>query len=179
MSSLKVDIKKFIANLSPLTAYEKSVKKEFLKRLDQGKLIREEDPLTHFCVFFWPINFKTKKVLLGHHIKADSWIPPGGHIDLGEQNLLATAKREIGEELDYKAKDSQLLPLTFSIVELHNPRVPCQAHFDLWFLVSTNKPLVGTAKEFHQTRWVTLNEAKKLLTIPQYLIALGKINFLN
>lgn len=43
----------------------------FQKRLNQGKLTRDENPETHFCVYFLPYNPQNKKVFLVHHKKSN------------------------------------------------------------------------------------------------------------
>jgi hypothetical protein len=55
---------------------------------------KREGNLLHYCSFFLPYDQQTGKIYLGHHIKADDWIPPGGHIEPGETPSDAAIRRQ-------------------------------------------------------------------------------------
>lgn len=137
----------------------------FTNRLAEGSISRDENPTSHFGVFFLPYNPKTKTVFITHHKKAGTWIPPGGHVDLGEHPS-ETFVREIGEELG--ADTSKIVPpdpFFFSIFELTNPNRICKIHFDIWYLFKTDGvDFHVDPSEFHETRWVSFPEARKLVT---------------
>ncbi|MBI4999631.1 hypothetical protein HZB97_02585 [Candidatus Gottesmanbacteria bacterium] len=46
-----------LKKIAEVTAGEKEVKDKFIKRADGGNLTREEDSLTHFCVYFAAYGF--------------------------------------------------------------------------------------------------------------------------
>lgn len=71
-----------------------SVAHKFLLRAAEGKLTRDENPTTHFSVYFLPYNPKTKEIFIVAHKKSGLWLSPGGHIDKGEL-LLETLEREM------------------------------------------------------------------------------------
>ena len=72
---------------------------KYVKRVTKGGLLtRDENPESHFCVYFLPYNQKTNEVFIIHHKKSGLWLSPGGHIDKGE-DLLRAVNREISEEL--------------------------------------------------------------------------------
>lgn len=137
----------------------------FLKRIEEGKLTRDEHPRSHFCVYFLPYNVKDGTVLLVHHKKANLWIFPGGHIDEGE-TLLETLNREIDEELGMKnCFEKRPSPILLSVKEIENTAYSCRVHHDIWHLLPTD----GSAfhvdpAEFYATKWVLIDEAKKIVT---------------
>lgn len=140
---------------------------KYLKRLEEGDLTRDENPKSHFCAYFFPYNPKNKKVFIIHHKKSGLWLSPGGHIDEGE-GLLDTLNREINEELGVKNffKESQS-PFLLTITPIENKTQPCKAHFDIWYLMKTDGNLFEIdPREFHNTRWMTINEARKIVTDP-------------
>lgn len=148
----------------------------FQKRLAEGMLTREENPKTHFCVYFLPFNPQNKKIFIVHHKKSGLWISPGGHIDKGEI-LFEALNREINEELGVKNffKDTPS-PFLLTIIWIETKNHPCKAHYDIWYLVPTDG---GNFKidpaEFYDTKWMTIEEARKIVTDPSNIKALDVI----
>lgn len=140
---------------------------DYLRRLKEGLLTRDENPSSHFCAYFLPYDNRNKKVFLVHHKKAKSWISPGGHIDRGEV-LVDTLNREISEELGLKNFFQQTpKPFLLTITPIDHEIIPCKMHFDIWFPMPTNGDNFEVDKqEFYDTRWFTLPEAKKIVTDP-------------
>ena len=145
----------------------------YLDRLRQGALTRDENPLTHFSTYFAAIDPTRRKVFIGHHKKADLWLFNGGHIDRGELPT-TTVRREMLEEWGYDpVPHLQLKPelLTITTIE-HDPR-PCRTHFDIWYFIPVDQktfhpdPLL-LSTEFHQNRWLPLNEARLVASRPIY-----------
>ena len=107
----------------------------FMNRLIAGApFTKHEGALEHLCCFFLPYDTKQGKIYLGHHIKADDWIPPGGHIEPGESPV-QTVIREMKEELDYTIDQNVLEPWNLSVKPINNPDRGCIAHYDIWFLL--------------------------------------------
>jgi len=53
---------------------------------------------------------------------------------------------------------------------------PCKAHYDLWYSVQKDgSDFDIDPREFHETRWLTVAEARKLVTDPPNLKALEMI----
>jgi 8-oxo-dGTP pyrophosphatase MutT (NUDIX family) len=136
----------------------------FIRRLDEENYTRDENPQSHFCVYFLPYNRDGNKVFLVHHKKSGLWLSPGGHIDKDE-SLLQALNREISEELGVNNFFSQIpIPFLFTITPISNIKQSCKEHFDIWFLIPTD----GTGfninpEEFFDTKWLTIDEAKTIV----------------
>lgn len=150
--------------------------KKFIKRLQQPDLVKEDNPVDHICTFFLPIDIEKKQIYLCHHIKAQDWIPPGGHIDKDELPV-ETVKREVSEELNYSASLDQIKMFDLSIKHIINPKHGCEYHYDIWHWIPINKQDFSyTKKEYYDARWVTIPKANKLCTKnPTYLEVINKI----
>lgn len=151
--------------------------KKFLNRIEQDEIYtRDEGNDSHFCSFFLPFNLETKKIFLGDHKKAGSWVPPGGHIDKGE-NPIQTVQREFREELRYELTNEkiELFDLSIKNIFRHN-KVPCNIHFDLWHIVYVD--LIDfdyDKREFYDAKWVSFDEAKELMTHEDYNIIIQNL----
>jgi 8-oxo-dGTP pyrophosphatase MutT (NUDIX family) len=146
---------------------------DFLNRLEEGNLTRNENTLTHFGVFFLPFNEKENKVFLVHHKKSGLWIAPGGHIDKDER-LLDALNREIQEELGMdKFFNEYPNPFLLTITPIENKGHPCKVHYDTWHLLNTDGSNFNIdLAEFYDTRWFSFNEAKKIVVSQSNLKAL-------
>ena len=149
----------------------------FLERLEKGMLTRDEDSKAHFCAYFLPFNPENKKFFIVHHKKSGLWLSPGGHIDAGE-TLLEALNREIKEELGLECffKEPQT-PFLLTVTPINHPTQPCKEHFDIWYSVPTDGGGFNIdPREFHNTQWMTIGEAKEIVTDPANLDALKIIS---
>lgn len=148
----------------------------YLKRLERGDLTRDEDPASHYCAYFLPYNEKTKNVLIIHHKKSGLWLSPGGHIDKDER-LLEALKREVFEELGVKdIVDETFKPFLLTITPVNKTPHLCKEHFDIWFRIPTSEENLNIDfQEFHDAKWLTPEEAGKIVTDGPNLEALEKM----
>jgi len=150
---------------------------EFIDRLKHGALTRDENPQSHFCAYFLLYNQTNRTVFIIHHKKSGLWISPGGHIDQGE-GLRETLNREISEELGVNNFFKQAPPpFLLTITPIENRVQPCKQHFDIWYLLATDGANFNIdPKEFHDTKWLTIDDAKKIVIDPANIRALEIIN---
>jgi 8-oxo-dGTP pyrophosphatase MutT (NUDIX family) len=149
---------------------DQKTRDRFLEKIKSTeKLTKNVNSDEHICSFFIPYNRQTGTVYIGHHIKANSWIPPGGHINELEHPV-ETVVREFFEELGTNIDKSQVSTLSLSIKDISdNPRNPCKVHYDLWYVVDV--PRIDFAfikREYYDARWMTIDEAMKVMNIPLY-----------
>lgn len=152
---------------------DEQTRDQYQQRLTEGALVRDENIHSHFCAYFVPFNPETKTLLIGDHKKSGLWLMPGGHIDQGE-SLLETVNREIEEELGVKNFFTQRPePFLLSITEIKHDIRPCKKHFDIWHLVETDGSNFNIDyTEYKEVRWVSILEARKLVTDPANIQAL-------
>lgn len=143
------------------------LKDQFLQRLSQGKLTRDENPSNHFCVFFAPFDPICQQVFLGHHKKGNRWLFNGGHLDLGElppETLIREMTEEWGNQVGSpKIRAEHLITIT----NITDPAQICRTHYDLWYFVEVKKENFFPEeklmkKEFYDWGWKTQNEALAL-----------------
>jgi 8-oxo-dGTP pyrophosphatase MutT (NUDIX family) len=153
----------------------------FIRRLERGNLTRDEDPHTHFCIYFAGYDPKSKEVFVGHHKKSGLWLFNGGHIDKGETPREAV-EREMVEEWGIRMtvdeiNDSSLLTIT----DIENPtEQTCTLHYDIWYFIPISKAEFKPderllSKEFYQIGWKPMTEAGELITDANTLLAIEKI----
>lgn len=153
---------------------------EFTKRVNDGQLTRDENSISHSCVYFAGYDKETKKVFIGHHKKSGLWLFNGGHIDNGETPEEAV-DREVSEEWGVKISHESIgEPRLLTIAPINNPNKSCRTHFDIWYFVSLtekefkpNQQLLET--EFHVTGWKTFEEARELMNESANLLAIDTI----
>ena len=153
-----------------LHAKDPDITRMFSLRISQGKLTREENPHTHFCVYFAVYDPKTRKVFIGHHRKSGLVIFTGGHIEKDELPHDAVV-REIREEFGVTIPNVHILgPSLFTITEIENPqKVMCRQHYDLWYFIRVNgitfRPHPKKLhRELSSFGWKTTTQARRLIT---------------
>ena len=152
------------------------VRSHWRDRLQDDRLTRDEYNKSHFSIYFLPYDIITKKVFIVHHKKSGLWIFPGGHIDKGEV-LMETLNREIEEELGVINKiKEEIQPFLLTITPINNITQPCKEHLDIWYRIMTDGSEFNVdPKEFHETRWVSIDEARKVITDPPNIEALNRM----
>lgn len=162
-------LKEEIVELSKKTHVDKATIAAFLKRLQNNpRVTKYQGAADHICAFFVPVHRQTKSIYLGHHIKADDWIPPGGHVDTNELPK-ETVRREFEEELRVPLGKSPIEFFDISIKEINKPKLGCLRHYDFWHVVYTDKYEFDFDKrEFHQAGWFSFKEGIKKIKFPLY-----------
>lgn len=133
--------------------------KELKKK--QISYTRAEGNLDHYCAFFLPYDKEKGKIYLGDHIKAEGWIPPGGHIEQGETPVEAVI-REMEEELRVKIDEQMIEPYNLSVTVVNRPKSGCMTHYDIWHLIHIPEQIFDFDRgEYHQARWFEIQEGVK------------------
>ncbi|MEO6508366.1 MAG: NUDIX domain-containing protein [Patescibacteria group bacterium] len=149
----------------------------FIERLNStDPITRDENLKDHYCAFYVPIDRKTKQLYLIVHKKSGLWMPPGGHIDKGEDPVTAV-KRECNEELNFEITNEPVELFTISVDPIDNPIQPCKIHYSLWYMVKMDKmEFEYNEKESTDGKWVGLKEAQKLVTFKTFLEPIASLS---
>ena len=169
-------LQKYLRSIINLTICDQAVMDYWLKRVEEGDLTRDEGNISHLGCYFLPYNPETKQLFVVHHKKSGLWLFPGGHVDEGELPL-QTLNREIEEELGAKDRiTEEIKPFLLSITPINHDKIMCKEHLDIWFRFPTDgSEFVVDPTEFYETRWVSIQGAKNLMTDPPNLKAVSKM----
>lgn len=166
------------------TSGTRSVKHLFQKRLKEGLYTRDENPSSHFCVYFAGYDSESKKVFIGHHKKSGLWLFNGGHIDKDEQ-VITSLQREISEEWGSQIINLKSpIPSLLTITSIENPhKQPCKTHYDIWFFIPLSMHAFSPQphlmeREFFKWGWKSVAEAKLLIRNKETAYALQRIRLL-
>ena len=158
-------IRALVADLTPGDELEREHQRETLAWLDATTdIYRRAKPRTpdpHLVSYFLPVDHDTGSALLADHRKSGLWLPPGGHVEPGEDPA-ETARREAREELGIEARFSPVtghrpafvtVTLTASVTEPHTD-------VSLWYVLdcSESDDLIPDRREFRGIRWWTRAE---------------------
>lgn len=154
-----------LEGLKKTSSFPKDIDRALTLLHDNETYTREEGQTEHFCSFIVPIHKASGSLFVGHHIKANDWIPPGGHIEPNEDPY-DTVTRESSEELQYTPTRSQIHLCEFTIIPIVPARKTCTAHFDFWFVVELPDkiPFQYDKGEFYDAGWFTFEEAQSKLS---------------
>lgn len=118
----------------------------------------------HFTASAFVLSPDARSLLLVLHGKLGRWLQPGGHVDPGDADPIAAARREVAEETGLT--DLQLASPGLFDVDVHgipaSPREPGHEHFDLRFLFVAPTWAHEAGSDARAARWVPLGEVAAL-----------------
>lgn len=160
--NLRKKIQCLISSMKPLDSIEKEHIHFALNWIESGnEIFRIEKPATpdtHLVSYFVIASPEMNRILLVDHKKAELWLPPGGHVDPGEDPK-ETVKREAKEELGIDAEFLFDEPLLLTITKTVG-NVARHTDVSLWYLLKgdPSQVLDYDRNEFHQIRWFGIDE---------------------
>ncbi|MEZ5649444.1 MAG: NUDIX domain-containing protein [Burkholderiaceae bacterium] len=158
-----------LKSIDPATAVEAEQLDDAISWVESGApLCRVEKPATprkHLVSYFPVVD--GEYILLVDHRNAMRWLPPGGHVETGEDPR-TTVVRELREELGLEATVGEIPePLMVSVTETVGHT---SGHTDvsLWYTVrrSRSEPLCYDEGEFKSVRWFSFSEVPYERTDP-------------
>jgi len=158
--SVRLEIAKMISEIKPSDLLEQSdqrfVKSWIASDAQIFRVNKPAVPSTHLVSYFVPYDKKEGKILLVHHKKAGLWLPPGGHVEVGEHPRDA-AFREMKEGLGAEAEFLFGEPLFITVTKTVNETKP-HTDVSLWYLVEGDSlfKYVFDENEFNEIAWFSL-----------------------
>jgi 8-oxo-dGTP diphosphatase len=154
-----------VAGVRPVDAQETADQAAIADWIESGvplfRTVPPATPPTHLVVYFVPLDAAGRSVLLGDHVKSGLWLPPGGHVDEGEDPRDAV-ERETREELGIEASFHPRVGGDRPFFLTANPTLGEQSHVDvsLWFVLDRGRALElhPDPREFRSVRWYNIDE---------------------
>jgi 8-oxo-dGTP pyrophosphatase MutT (NUDIX family) len=101
-------------------------------------------------------TYDRSALLLILHGKLQLWLQPGGHVEATDDDVLASARREVLEETG--VRDLELAVPGLFDVDVHmipaRKDQPAHEHFDVRFLFTTPQLDAHAGSDAHAARWV-------------------------
>jgi ADP-ribose pyrophosphatase YjhB (NUDIX family) len=158
---IRSEIHKIVSSLTPIDCLEQDHIHFVCNWLKSGsEIFRIEKPATpdiHLVSYFVIVNQEMDKILLVDHKKAELWLPPGGHVEPGEdpkETVRREAKEELGIDAEFLVDEPILLTVTQTV-----GNVLKHTDVSLWYLLKgdSDQVLDYDADEFNQIRWFALD----------------------
>ena len=117
----------------------------------------------HFTASAFVLCPERRRVLLVHHQKLGRWLQPGGHVEPGDSDLIAAARREAAEETGI-VSGPQLGPGIFD-VDIHaiaaSLKDGAHLHFDVRYAFVAERAELSASPEVLAARWVELDAVSR------------------
>jgi 8-oxo-dGTP diphosphatase len=157
-------VRDLVAAIVPVDQAERAQQSDCLAWLastpDVYRRAKPATPPKHLVSYTALIDPRDRSVFLVDHILAGLWLPPGGHVEPGE-NPADTARRETREELGIEA-DLSIAGERPVFLTVTRTAGLDGGHTDvsLWYLISGNPqmPIALDPREFTGGRWWTEEE---------------------
>jgi 8-oxo-dGTP pyrophosphatase MutT (NUDIX family) len=162
MDAMREKISALIRDIVPFDELESSHRSDALEWIDSGveifRIEKPDKPPKHLVSYFAVVDMARKSVLLVDHIKAELWLPAGGHVEKNEDPK-TTVKREAQEELAIAARFLDEKPF-FITVTTTVAKTAGHVDVSLWYLISASRddPIRYDPGEFNGCRWFTFDE---------------------
>jgi 8-oxo-dGTP pyrophosphatase MutT (NUDIX family) len=157
-------VKLQVESITAFDALEESHRHDVLEWIDSGANIfrvkKPDTPPKHLVSYFVLVDPAQKSMLLVDHIKAQLWLPTGGHVELNEHpkdTVLREAREELGKEAVFLHGNDQ--PLFVTVTQTVGLTA---GHTDvsLWYVLrgSVHEFIDYDKGEFNDIEWFTFDE---------------------
>lgn len=163
-SVVRSKIQKEIESIRPSDELESQHRRDALAWVESGadlfRIQKPDIPPKHLVSYFVLVDPIQKSMLLVDHIKAQLWLPTGGHVELHEDPR-DTVRREVAEELHISASFLHAKEEPFFITVTKTVGLTA-GHTDvsLWYLLkgSIHDFVDFDRTEFNEVEWFTFDE---------------------
>jgi 8-oxo-dGTP pyrophosphatase MutT (NUDIX family) len=131
----------------------------------------------HFTASAFVLSPERAALLLVHHRKLDRWLQPGGHVESGDVDLIAAARREVLEETgiaELELEQAGSFDLDVHPIPALGSELPHE-HFDVRFLFRAGTRELRLSSESKAVRWVPLAELASAVSDESVLRAVRKL----
>jgi 8-oxo-dGTP pyrophosphatase MutT (NUDIX family) len=135
----------------------------------------------HFTASAFVLSPDGGSLLLILHRKLGRWLQPGGHVDAGDADVFAAARREVAEEtgltdVDVDPDWPRLLDLDVHAIPPHpKSGEPAHEHFDVRVLLRARTAELRAGEDVKAARWFPLDALPGVETDESVLRAVRKI----
>lgn len=153
-----------VRSITPFDDIEQAHIADILQWIKSGlplfRVTKPDIPPKHLVSYFVVVDPDHNSILLVDHIKAQLWLPTGGHVDVNEDPR-DTVRREAKEELNIDAlflkNNSKPFFVTTTVTV---GLTPGHTDVSLWYLLRGHKHdfIHYDKREFTDVEWFTLNE---------------------
>jgi 8-oxo-dGTP diphosphatase len=163
-ADIRTQIRHEVLHIVPFDPLEQAHIEDTLRWIDSGvnifRIAKPDKPPKHLVSYFVVVDPLHNSLLLGDHIKAQLWLPSGGHVELNEHPK-DTVIREAQEEVNLEARFLKSMDRPHFLTV--TPTVGLTAgHTDisLWYVLQgdVHAPLTFDRTEFTDMNWFTFDE---------------------
>lgn len=126
---------------------------------DLFRIAKPDNPPKHLVSYFVVYDPRTRKLMLIDHIKANMWLPSGGHVEIDEHPR-ETVRREAMEELELDADFGVIgeAPAFITVTETRGPGT--HTDVSLWYVITGDSTgsLNFDEREMRGLRWLDFAE---------------------
>ena len=155
-------LRRLLETFTPADTQEREHRARILQLLDSSSQAFSRTHYTpgHVTASAFVLDPSRTALLLILHGKLLKWLQPGGHVDPEDSDVLASARREVREEVavaELSLVGDGLLDLDVHAIPARGDQ-PAHEHFDVRFLFAAKDRHFSAGSDARDARWVSIDE---------------------